>query len=125
MAVGASLVHTLFLVVAYSLMLRGTSERALPRLWFDLKPAMVSCLGLAAVAAPLALMLGSADAPAIVQIVAVGVAGSVAYVVMLRLCFAATWSTLMSVVGQVLPERSRRAFTRRLAPWRARLAPDA
>jgi O-antigen/teichoic acid export membrane protein len=122
-AVGASLVHTAFLVVAYALMLRGTAERALPRLWHDLKPAMVSCLGLAAVAVPLALMLASAGTPAILQIVAVGIAGSVAYAVTLRTCFAALWRSLMSVFGQVLPERSRRAFTRRLAPWRARLAP--
>jgi O-antigen/teichoic acid export membrane protein len=122
-AIGASVVHTAFLVVAYVLMLRGSHENALTRLWQDLWPAIGSCLGLAAVAVPLELMLSSAGAPTVVQLAAVGIAGSLAYVVVLRTCFAQTWRSLTAVAGQVLPERSRRAFTRRLVPWRARLAP--
>ena len=45
-AIDAAVVHTLFLIVAYVLMLRGSPERPLRRLWDDIAPATVSCLGL-------------------------------------------------------------------------------
>ncbi len=121
-AIGASVVHTLFLVIAYVLMLRGTHENPVRRLWSDVWPAVGSCLGLAAVAVPLTLMLSSAGAPAFVELAAVGLAGFGAYAITLRTCFGQTWHGLTAVVAQVLPERSRTVVTR-LAPWRTRLAP--
>jgi hypothetical protein len=109
-------VHALFLVVAYVLMLRDSPERPLRRLWSDLKPATGSCLALAAVAVPVNLAASAVGAPTIVQLAAVTIAGAGAYLLALRVCFTATWRSLLSVAGQLMPERSRRVFTRGLAP---------
>ena len=47
-AVAAAVVHTLFCFVAYTMLLRGSPEHPLRRLWDDIAPASVSCLGLVA-----------------------------------------------------------------------------
>lgn len=104
-AVAAAVVHSAFLVVAYVLMLRGESERPLHRLGSDLAPAVVCCLALAACALPLHLLLSSADAPAIVQLLLVGVAGLAAYLVALRVGYPTTAAKLGAAAEQVLPAR--------------------
>jgi PST family polysaccharide transporter len=115
-AVGASVVHTAFLVVAYVLMLSGTPERPLRRLWADVSPASCSSVALAAVAVPVALALSAAGTPTFVLLAAVSVAGAAAYLLALRVVFAATWRSLTGLVGQVLPARSRRVLSRRVSP---------
>jgi hypothetical protein len=115
-AVGASVVHTAFLVVAYVLMLSGTPERPLRRLWADVSPASCSSVALAAVAVPVAMALSAAGTPTFVLLAAVSVAGAAAYLLALRVVFAATWRSLTGLVGQVLPARSRRALSRRVSP---------
>ncbi|HEY5168135.1 MAG TPA: oligosaccharide flippase family protein [Thermoleophilia bacterium] len=115
-ALGASIVHTIFLVIAYDLMLRGSTERALPRLWQDLHPALGACLALVAVAVPVNALATGAGAPAALQLAVVSIIGTSAYLVALRLCFAQSWRALISVFRQVLPERARWPIPRRPAP---------
>ena len=62
-AIDAAVVHTLFAVLAYALMLRGSTEHPLRRLWEDIGPAVVSCLGLVAVALPVSVALTAAAVP--------------------------------------------------------------
>jgi PST family polysaccharide transporter len=108
-AVDAAVVHTLFLLVAYILMQRdSTAERPLQCLWADIGPAVVSCLGLAAVAVPASFALTSAHLPRIVQLVGIALIAAPPYLLTLRLCFAETWSDLATITGQVLPKRSPR-----------------
>lgn len=108
LAVDAAIVHTLFLVIAYALMLRGSAERALPRLLDDVAPATVSCLGLAAVALPASLALTAAEAPAALWLATLVLVAVPPYLLTLRFCFPSTW-------------RAQRAALARIVPWRPRL----
>jgi O-antigen/teichoic acid export membrane protein len=103
LAVDAAIVHTLFLVVAYALMLRGSGEHTLPRLWDDVAPAVVSCLGLAIVAVPASLALTAAQAPAGLWLAALGLIALPPYLLTLRICFPATWRSQRGIVERVLP----------------------
>jgi PST family polysaccharide transporter len=115
-AVGAAIVHTAFLVVAYVLMLHGSAQRPLRRLWDDVSPASCSSAALAAVAVPVALALAAAGAPTIVMLAVVSIAGALVYAVALRVLFTTTWRSMTGLIAQILPARSRRVFSRRPAP---------
>jgi lipopolysaccharide exporter len=106
-AIDAAVVHTLFLIVAYVVMLRDTGERPLRRLWGDVAPAIVSCLGLVAVALPVALMVSAAHLPAVLQLFAVGLAGMPAYLLSLRVCFPAVWRSQRAVLEHIVPGHER------------------
>ncbi len=113
LAVDAAAVHTLFLVVAYVLMLRGSLAGALSRLWDDVAPATVACLGLAAVALPVSLGLTAADLPPALWLLTLGLAAVPAYLLTLRLCFPATWRAQGSIIARILPDRLRLPGARR------------
>jgi O-antigen/teichoic acid export membrane protein len=104
-AVDAAVVHTAFLLVAYVLMLRGSDERPLARLWQDIAPASVSCLGMAAVAVPASLLLSAAHVPAVPWLAVVGLVSAPAYLLTLRACFPETWRSQLSLLQRVLPGR--------------------
>jgi lipopolysaccharide exporter len=112
-ALVAAVVHTLFLVVAYALMLRGSSERPLARLWHDVAPATVSCLGLAAVVLPVNLALSAAHVPAIVQLAVVGLIAAPPYLLTLRICYPATSRNLRAAIEQILPDRRQLRWAKR------------
>jgi lipopolysaccharide exporter len=115
-AVDAAVVHTLFLAVAYVLMLRGWAERPLHRLWGDIAPATVSCLGLVAVALPASLALTTIHIPAVLQLAAVGLVAVPPYLLTLRICFPAAWRSERAVLARLLPKYHRlRWVARRLA----------
>lgn len=105
LAVDAAAVHTLFLVVAYVLMLRGSLASALSRLWDDIAPATVSCLGLVAIALPVSLALTAAQLPAAAWLLALGLVAVPAYLLTLRICFPMAWRSQRAVVERVLPWR--------------------
>jgi lipopolysaccharide exporter len=107
-AIDAAVVHTLFLLVAYALMLRGSDECPLRCLWDDVAPATIACIGLAAVALPVSLGLSSVRPPAIVQLAAVGLIAVPAYLLTLRVCSRGAWRDLLVAVRRILPERSLR-----------------
>jgi PST family polysaccharide transporter len=117
LAVDAAIVHTLFLIVAYALMLSGSEEHALVRLWDDISPAAVSCLGLAVVAVPASLALTAAQAPAVLWLAALGLIALPSYLLTLRVCFQATWRSQRAIVERVLPLHRLRVpgMKRRLA----------
>jgi PST family polysaccharide transporter len=112
-AIVAGAVHTLFLGVAYALMLRGSSEPPLRRLWEDIAPATVSCLGLVVVALPASLALSAAHIPAILQLTVVGLVALPPYLLTLRICFPAASRSLRATVEQVLPEHRRLRWAKR------------
>jgi O-antigen/teichoic acid export membrane protein len=118
----AAVVHTAFLVVAYVLLLHGSHERPLRRLWDDVAPATASCLALGAIAVPASLAMSAAQVPTLPHLVAVGLLAAAAYLVTLRVCFPATWRSLLTIAGRVIPVRARRGATRRLDPAPARSA---
>jgi O-antigen/teichoic acid export membrane protein len=114
-AVAAAVVHTLFLVVAYLLMLWGSREPALRCLWDDVAPATVSCLGLAAAAVPIDLVLSAAHVPAMLHLVAVLVVAVPAYLLTLRGCYPATWRHVRGLMQQIVPHERLRRNSRRPA----------
>jgi len=120
-SIAAVAVHGVFLVIAYLVLLRGSSERAFRFMWEDMGAATVSCAALAGAALPADLALSSAGAPTVVHLALVGVAGACAYFAVLRLLFGGAWRDLAALVRRVLPAgRPVRAFARRLtlAPGR-------
>jgi lipopolysaccharide exporter len=120
-AIDAAVVHTLFLIVAYVLMLRGSTERPLHRLWDDIAPAFVSCLGLVAVALPASLALTAAQMPAVLWLAALGLIAVPPYLLTLRICFPAAWRGQRAVLERILPAHHRlRGVKRRLAAAGAR-----
>jgi lipopolysaccharide exporter len=122
-AIDAAVVHTLFLVVAYALMLSGSGERPLRRLWDDIAPAFVSCLGLAAIALPVSFALTAVHTPAILWLAVLGLVAVPPYLLTLRVCFPEIWRGQRSVMARVLPGNLRlRGARRRLAAMRVRFS---
>jgi O-antigen/teichoic acid export membrane protein len=107
-AVAAAIVHSGFVVISYALMRKGTSKNFLLRLWDDVSPATVSSIGMAAVTVPASLALTAAGLPAFVWLAAVGAVGGVAYLAILRLCFANVWAAQHAIFNRIVPARLRR-----------------
>jgi len=122
-AIDAAVVHTLFLVVAYVLMLRGSGERPLHRLWDDIMPAFVSSLGLVVVALPASFALTAAQIPAFLWLAALGLVAVPPYLLTLRFCFPAEWRSQRSIMARILPGDQRLGGAkRRLAAARTRFS---
>ncbi|MGH2853319.1 MAG: oligosaccharide flippase family protein [Solirubrobacteraceae bacterium] len=112
-AVDAAVVHTLFLVFAYRLMLRDSPERPLRCLWSDICPATVACVGLVAVTLPASVALTGAHLPPFLWLAAVGLIAVPSYLLTLRLCFPATWRGLRVVLEHFVPEHPRLRWMQR------------
>jgi hypothetical protein len=122
-AVDAAVVHTLFLIVAYVLMLRGSGERPIHRLWDDIMPAFVSCLGLVVVALPASFALTAAGIPAFLWLAALGLVAVPSYLLTLRVCFPAEWRSQRSILQRIVPGHQRLGGAkRRLAAARVRFS---
>jgi lipopolysaccharide exporter len=106
-AVDAAIVHTIFLLIAYALMLRGSDEGAFRRLWEDLAPAAISCLGLVAVTLPASVALTRANVPAGLWLLAVALVAIPPYLLSLRICFPAVWRGQLRIAKRLLPRRRR------------------
>jgi len=120
-AIAAAAVHTAFLFVAYGLILHGTPERPLRRLWEDLSPALVSCAGMAAVTLPLSIAMTALGIRPLLWLSLLGLAGACGYAATLRIFFLTTWRSQLAVVRRILPlERRLGSFGRRAAALAAR-----
>ena len=115
-AIAAAAVHALFAIIAYSLMLHGTAEHPVRRLWSDIAPATVSCVGLVAIALPASLALTAAHTPAFLWLLATGIVAAPAYLLTLRSCFPAAWRAQCAALERILPGHRRlNGVRRRLA----------
>lgn len=106
-AIDAALVHTLFLVVAYFLLLRESPERPLARLWSDVAPALVSCLALAAVALPASYGLSAAHVSPLPWLLLLGVVSVPPYLLALRVLFPEAWRTQRAALARIVPVHRR------------------
>jgi lipopolysaccharide exporter len=104
-AISAVVVHGIFLVVAYQVMLHDRPESVFAVIWGDVSAASVSCAVLAAAAVPTDLVLDGMGAPALVQVAVVSAVAAVAYLGTLRICFDDAWSDLSALLRRVLPAR--------------------
>jgi lipopolysaccharide exporter len=122
-AIDAAVVHTLFLIVAYVLILRGSDERPLHRLWDDIAPAFVSSVGLVAVALPASIALTAAHIPAFAWLLALGLVAVPPYLLALRFGFPAAWRSQRAALTRILPGHQRlHGAKRRLAAVRVRFS---
>lgn len=122
-AIDAAVVHTIFLVLAYVLILRGSGERPLHRLWDDIAPAFVSSLGLVAVALPVSLALTAAHIPAFLWLAALGLLALPPYLLILRLGFPEAWRSQRAALARILPgHQPLHGAKRRLAALRLRFS---
>jgi lipopolysaccharide exporter len=106
-AIDAAIVHTLFAILAYVLMFRGSQEHPLRRLWSDVSPAMVSCVGMVVVVLPASVALTAAHVPAAIWLAALGLLAAPPYLLTLRICFPATWRAQCAALGHILPGHRR------------------
>jgi lipopolysaccharide exporter len=101
----ASIVHTLFLFVAYQLLMRGYGRSALRALWDDLSPALVSCAALVALAWPIQWALRDVGAGALVTMSLATAGGAIGYLAMLRITFGGAWHDLLAALRRIVPAR--------------------
>jgi lipopolysaccharide exporter len=118
-AIGAAVVHTVFLFVSYPLMLSGTSERPIRHLLTDVAPATIASVGLAAAAVPVSLALAAAHVPVIVNLALVSLVGGVAYLLTLRIAFPHRWREFSAAMRRMIPFEWLRVFRRRPAMVKA------
>jgi O-antigen/teichoic acid export membrane protein len=104
-AVAGSVVHGIFLVVAYDVLLRGQVRSPLRVLWQDLAPATTACAALFALALPAAWAMGASSFPPPAEITGVGLAGGLAYLIALRVWFPASAHDLAAAIRRILPSR--------------------
>jgi O-antigen/teichoic acid export membrane protein len=104
-AIAGSVVHSVFLLVAYFVLLRGRGQSTLGVLWRDLAPALVGCTALALAAVPAARGLEALGTPVLPLMAGVGLAGGAAYLLALRLLFPASAADLMAAIARLLPKR--------------------
>lgn len=102
-AAGGAAVHVLFLGVAYVVMLQGQAHSPLLVLWQDTEPALVSLVGLLALAVPANWAL--TDAWVVPHVAGTAIAAGTGYLVALRVGFPASFRDLGSAVRRILPDR--------------------
>ncbi len=113
-SIAAVSTHTVFLVIAYKMLLKGRSESTLRFLWNDIAAATVSCAALLGAALPVDLAFRESGAPVLVEMATVCLLGGCAYLVALRFWFPDGWQDLLSLVRRVLPTRRLQAVVRRV-----------
>ena len=110
-AVGAALVHTVFLLVAYLQLANGSVRGAVRTFVRDLFPATASCIGLAAAAIPAGLLLSSLHVATLPWLVGVSLAGVVGYLVTLRTFFPEALRGILALAHRLLPRQTHRFIT--------------
>jgi O-antigen/teichoic acid export membrane protein len=113
-ALDASLVHGLFLIVAYAVLLHGAEEHPLRCMSRDLAPALVACAGMAAAAVPADLLLSSAHLARPLHFLLVGLVAAAAYLLVLRTRFSRSWADLRALADRLLPTEGLRRRMRAL-----------
>jgi lipopolysaccharide exporter len=122
-AIDAAVVHTLFLIVAYAMMLGDSEEHPMRRLWSDVAPATTSCIGLVAVVLPASYAFTALHLPAVFWLAVLGLLALPAYLLTLRACFPGTWRSQRSILGRILPANRGLGRARRgLAALRLRFS---
>ena len=115
-AIGGAVVHTLFLGVAYVVLLRDQVRHPLVVLWRDVEPALVSLVGLAAVTVPANWALAHSSAAVIPHILGTTAAAALGYAVALRIGYPASARDLGVAIVRILPDRLTAGLRRRRIP---------
>lgn len=110
-AIAASVVHTVFLVIAYRVLICDL-RRAVAALWADVAAATVASLALAAAALAASAAAASLDLAVVVHLAAVACAGAIAYLVALRTWFPAALHDLRAAIGRIVPVADARIRAR-------------
>lgn len=110
-AVGAAIVHTAFLLIAYLVLARGSVREGMRTFSTDLLPAAASCIGLAAAAIPASLLLSGLHVATFPYLVAVSLAGGVGYLVTLRTVFPEPLRGMLALAHRLLPRQAHRFIT--------------
>lgn len=117
-AIGAAAVHTVFLIILYVLLVRGSVRQATTQLARDLFPALISCVGLAILALPASVLASRLHVPTLPSLVAISIAGGIGYLITLRICFSRAVIELVPLARRVLPAKAV-TLVARFAPRQA------
>ena len=107
MSIAVLVVHIGILLGVYRFLLQPHIGLSIRGLVSELGPAVVGCLGLAAVGFPLRVLLQSVSAGPFVTIVVAGAAGFVVYAAVVQKLFPAAWSDLRMLAERVVPPLAR------------------
>jgi O-antigen/teichoic acid export membrane protein len=113
-SIAVLLVHVVILLGVYRFLLGPEIGLSMRSLVPELGPAVVGCLGLAAVGFPVRALLDKLAAGELATIVVAGPAGLAAYALILRSLFPAAWADVRMLAERVLPPIAR--LTGRRAP---------
>ena len=119
----AVVIHTTFLIIAYLQLHHGSVRRAFQTLARDVLPAAACCLGLAAVAEPVSVLVSRLGVPTLPYLLSIAVAAGVGYFVCLRLWFPTELHDLSLLIRRVLPKRRHRVLDRLILRLQPRSAP--
>lgn len=115
-AITATVVHVIFLVIAYQVMLGAHVGRALRALWHDVAPAASCCVPLAGAGGAAEWFLRDTGVPALGQMTAIALFGGAAYLVSMRVAFPGSWRDLDALRRRVVPARLSRVVGRLVPP---------
>lgn len=100
-------VYVIMLLGVYQGLLKPLFGLAFTSLIREMTPPIIACAVLVAATEPLRLFL-SDHVPAVVTLVAIGLAGVAAYATVLRLAFRQAWADLALVLDRMLPAVAKR-----------------
>lgn len=106
-AADAVVIHGLFVIVAYMLLLRGSEHDPLRTLWSDIAPAAVASVAMAAVAVPLDRLASANGLSGGLRFLAVGAVCAVVYPACLRIGFADAWADMCTLARRIAPSGPR------------------
>jgi lipopolysaccharide exporter len=104
-AIAATVIHGLFVIIGYGILMRGDMRRAFQQLGRDTAPACAACIGLAAACIPttyLAERQGWGAGAAVAAAIAVS---APSYLLTLRVASPAAWKDLMTLFARLIPPR--------------------
>jgi O-antigen/teichoic acid export membrane protein len=108
-AIAVVAVYFCILLGAYRFLLQRHAGIPMWTLLRELGPAVAGCFALGAVALPVRLGLEAAQAPAAAVLILAGIAGLVAYALLLRTLFRPAWHDVITLTDKVAPPLGRAA----------------
>ena len=115
--IGAVIVHLVFLVIAYGVLLQGACRASPARGSGETSPPPRSArFALLAVAVPLNSAANAAQLPVSIHVAVVGAAAALTYLLVLRAAFSAEWHDLIAIGRRLLPRAAAASGARAEEP---------
>jgi O-antigen/teichoic acid export membrane protein len=105
-ACAAAVIHGVFLAVAYVMLTRAGIVAGLRCLWSDVGAGLIGCTAVLALGIPVHWAVSSTGVPGIINVLAVALVATPAYLLVLRVAAPAAFADLMLLITRLLPRPS-------------------